>query len=228
MKDATGPRELRDDDGKVIANKLTYAADKLGLDTHPKLRRVVKRGRREATYDLELDDGTLIPLGPIGHLKDPRRVEDAVGDARSWMPKLPGREKFLTTANCLLAIAELEDTGVTPEDTTRGWVAGFAAREITGDGAHDVSTSSARAELLAFPPAAFRGTDGCVYVHLRSLAEHLRFLRVAGASERELGPRLQRLGFTRTLLEGPRGEDGLKQGRRKYWRSPEGYDLHAE
>jgi hypothetical protein len=209
---------ITDEEGEA-RQALPLARGRLGL---PTLCRVIKRGRVNALYDLELEDGTIIELGPIGHLRDPRRVEEAIADVTGHFPPYYSRPKFGDIANALLALAEIVDDGETPRTTTGEWVAELLDRGWAR--IVDLDDPQQRSEAIA-GAFAFRAADGRIYLRLQELERHVRlFLRIP-TTRRDLTARLQRLGFEQhRLLEVHARRDQGERRVRRYWRSPIGWD----
>lgn len=217
-------RKIEGEDGEPIADPLEHARKKLKL---PTLRRVVKRAKRDALYDLELEDGTLIPIGGIGQLKDPRKVEEAVADVADEMPQYYSGPKFRPIVNCLLAIAELEDSGVTPDTVTLGWLAGVFPDEATR--VIDLESDDDRRLALSSDVGAFkREDDATLYIYLPAFELQLKRRLQVLATQRDLAARLARLGFEQVWVQERRRGHEQNVRKRRYWRSPVGFDPHGE
>jgi len=224
------PRTFQDEDGNEV-EPLEFARRKLRL---PALRRVVKRARRDAIYDLELEDGTAdgmcVPVGSSRDLMDPRKVEAVVADATDIGIPYYGAKLFRPVANALLSIAELEDTGSTPENLTRAWLAAFAMpADASWAEAVDLKDPEQKARAVR-EGSVFRAADGCLYVYSRAFEAHVRhFQRVPTGGEKDLTARLARLGFAQTRLSVPRRRGDEKEPpKRRFWRSPPRFDPHED
>lgn len=219
-------RAFVDDDGDAV-EPLDFARRKLRL---PGLRRVVKRARRDAVYDLDLAADGLVEIGSSADLMNPRRVEAAVADATGVAIPYYGAKGFRTIASALLMIAELEDSGATPENVTRGWLARFVHERISANAAPtDLQDPEARADLLAIFAEAFTAGDGRTYVHAPSLERFVReALKQPNATRGSVSARLARLDFEPVQIEGPRNQRGAKVAKRRYWRSPADFDPAEE
>ena len=152
---------------------------------------------------------------------DPRRVEEAIADATGVAPPYYSRPKFRTAANALLALAELVDTGETPQSTTREWIAELLDRGWSEP--IDLDAPDQRARVIA-GGFAFSATDGRTYLQLSELDRYVRQLLRIPTTRRDLAARLQRLGFAAYRLREAHTQRGQTVRKVRYWRSPAGYD----
>ncbi|MEJ7785504.1 MAG: hypothetical protein WKF96_11925 [Solirubrobacteraceae bacterium] len=203
-------------DGETV-EALTVARSKLRL---PELRRVIKRGQTDSLYDLELTDGTLIEVGGINAIKDPRQLEDRLADALGSFPPYYKPSEFRAVANALLAVAELEDDGITPGNLTCGWLTGYLADRL---GTPVDLTSPAERQRVATDRSPFHDTDGRLYVPLEGLSGFVHYAAVVlrqRTGSKDMSARLARLGFRREEVAGPRPD----RKRASFHVSPVGFD----
>jgi hypothetical protein len=209
---------VRDENDEDV-DALELARKRLKL---PTLASVIRRAREDALYDFELEDGTILPVGPT--LLDPRRVEAAIEGHTDGAPPYYSPAKFRPIANALHKIADLRDTGATASNETRAWLADFvgeqAARALV-----DVESPDALAEVLPYS-AAFRGTDRRIYVHLPGLVRWVTRVYGARTTTRDLSARLARLGFE--SAQPSARVDGDRVVKRRLWVSPAGFDPTEE
>jgi hypothetical protein len=210
---------IRDEDGNPIKDPLEYARDKLLL---PSLARTVKRGHQEPLYDLELDDGTLIPLGDAERLLNPRKVAAALLDEGVSIPTYSW-PKFRPIAGCLRAIAEEQDTGATPDGDTTGWLARYAAECATA--AVDLADPDQRADVLGDLRRGFYTTEPRLFIPSDRFAAWVTSALRVRMTHREMAARLQRLGFTREEVVATDRHGRRRKGR--FAASPLGYDPEA-
>ena len=206
-----------------LCDPLALARRELRLDRHPRLlKRVIRRSRVDPLFDLELADGTLIPVGDAEAMLDPRKVARALAATILHAPPHYGSSRFRDCGRALLHISELEDTGTTPGSELCAWLAELlntvSAMPI------DLEDASARQEALTHAHRAFWATDERLYVHLPALEEYVRRFLHVPTTTRDLTARLARLGFEPHRVEGPRHERGARIAKRRYWRSPPGFD----
>jgi hypothetical protein len=74
------------------------------------------------------------------------------------------------------------------------------------------------------PPDAFRDAEERLFVYLPKFERHVRHVLRVPTTTRDLSSRLARLGFEPVQVEGPRHERGQRVRKRRYWRSPPGFD----
>jgi hypothetical protein len=199
---AEGAPHVPDEDGQQV-DALAHAQAKLRL---PGLRRVIKRGTSDSLFDLELDDGTLIEVGPIGALKDPRQIEDRLADTLGVLPPYYRPAAFRSVANALLAIAETVDDGLGAGTVTRAWIGAYLHDRLGAT--LDLETPEGR-RAAVHHREPFRDTTGRLYLPLEGVHGFERFvvtLLRQRASTRELAARLARLGFQREQVSTPRPE----------------------
>jgi hypothetical protein len=202
---------------KVQVDALTFARHALDL---PTLRRVVQRAREDALYDLEMEDGTLVPIGSISQLADPRRVDEAIAGQLGFMPDAHySRPQFKPVINALLAIAELEDGGATPGNLTRVWVARFAGERAVGR-VFNLTDPEARSTILDETWQAFRGSDERLYLHGPAFLEFVRGALRERIEPKETYARLARLGFDQYQVAEQRTSRDSRPRKRRYLRSP--------
>ena len=231
---ANGPTvTVYDDDGDGGAktvDALDFARKKLRL---PSLRRVVQRGEVDGLNDLELSDGTLIPIGTVDDLDNPTKVRRLIAE-RMGPPAPPRytRAKWDPIFDALLALRELVDGGVDPDDVTRAWIADYVVERIGADPA-DLDLDDPDDRRAALQVDGITGSvdpfvaDECLYVYLDDLERFLRNQRRVQTSPRNLSAALGRLGFETFELRGRRaGGDGKRAGR-KFKRSPIGFDFQG-
>lgn len=225
MNDRLKTREIYIEiDGEKVP-ALDYARRHLRL---PNLRGVIKRGLTDSLYDLELDDRTLIPIGPYSHLKDPRKVEDQLGDIAGITLDYISGPKFRPIARALRAIATLDDDGTTPENVTCAWLANF----IRGhdDRLADLDDPEIKAWAAGvsggsrgYMPGAFRDTHDRLWVHRDDFTRHVRNVERVGTTEKDVSARLKRLCFTSDRVEAPHTARSTRKPKRRYWRSEPGF-----
>ena len=216
-----GLSDFRDEDGTSI-DALDFARRRCKL---PDLVRVVRHGEgRGALYDLELDGGERIPIGKIGDLLNPRKVDEALGVAdvviAYWGPK-----EWRPIGAALVAIAEVEE-GSSEIEETAGWLASFCRAQL---GASEIDPERAEDLVRVLeggePRAAFRSADDRLYVRLEPLMRHVLMHIGSRPTRPELSARLSRLGFEKAQLSARDGDTVVKG---RYWRSPASFDPDEE
>lgn len=186
------------------------------------LEGLIQRGRENPLFDLRFTDGQLIPLGPMSHLKDPRKVEDAIAEATGQMPPYFTVPKFRNVVNALLKIRVLDDHGQSANDETRSYLDEFARRYARG-GRYDPDDSETRTDL-ARDVAAFWSTRNELWIHVPTWGDHLRTYRRIFIDDRHLVARLRRLNFDDRRLEGKRSTRGQQIPKRTFWHSEPDFD----
>jgi hypothetical protein len=205
---------VADEDGEVV-DALSFVRSKLKL---PMLTRVVKHGESNAVYDLELEDGQRIPIGPSEWLANPRKVDKALIDGAGVVPQYFGPKQFRPVVRALLAIAETEDTGTTEAEETREWISSFVSET---EPVVEMSNPRALNNVLEYRAIHFRGDDDSLYLKLPAFYRHVTLILRANVDHRDLGPRLGRLGFTKRQLS---ARDGDHVAKGRYWMSPRDFD----
>lgn len=189
----------------------------------PDLRRVVKHGSSNSLWDLELENGSRIPLGTSVQIQEFKKVKGALLGVGRVMRRFTASE-FDSVTEAFALVAETEDTVASENEETAGWLASFIAdRGSQQLKIRDVDTLR---NLLRDPDdlAIFRDEQNRIYLRLPKLAVHVT--RVVGqrTTSRDLAARLSRLGFTKKQLGARDGEETLKA---RFWRSPAGFDVEG-
>jgi hypothetical protein len=219
-------RSVSDENGEPI-EALSLARKRLKL---PRLRRVVKHGDSNALYDLELEDGTRIPLGTSADLMNPRKVDAAIADSTGVAIPYYGAPKFRTVAGALLAIVEVENTGSPEAEETCDWIGSLlvmggqlVAMSPAGEG-DGLQLADVVAEPEDFP--CFRGDDRRLYLRLDAFHLHVRSrIGQRAITRRDLAARIARIGFTKHQ---PSVREAGRTLKARYWRSEPGFDPEDE
>ncbi|HEX5527225.1 MAG TPA: hypothetical protein VFX44_08540 [Solirubrobacterales bacterium] len=189
----------------------------------PDLRRVIKHGRSNSLWDLELQNGDRVPLGNSEQIQEPKKVRGALLSVGRPIKRFSLKE-FDPVTEALALVAEVEDTIASEDEETAAWVASFVghwgggqARRLEGD--HLV-------HLLESPDdiPVFRDGEGRIYLRLARLAQHVTKHIGQRTTVRDLSARLDRAGFASRQLSARSGERVLKA---RYWHSPAGYDAEG-
>lgn len=201
---------------------LDLAQRGLGL---PELRRVIKRGRDRALYELVLEDGTVVPLGDVAAITSGTKVRLAIIDALTrYVPRLAGKG-YEPICEALLSLAEVIDDGQSPLDEVRAWLS--EESEYHRGRLVDLTDPEERLAVVRDGRSVLHATDGRVYVRLEALVQRAQRLHHVNVTGREVGARLAALDFERVKLrETNVGGEGRRQ--RWYLASPVGFDVHGE
>jgi hypothetical protein len=192
----------------------------------PDLRRVIKHGRSNSLWDLELQDGDRIPLGNSEAIQEPKKVRGALLSVGRPIKRFSPKD-FDPVTEALALVAEVEDTVASEVEETLAWVASFA----NAMGA-EVSTRPRSLEgdhlvhMLRDPDSvsAFRDEEGRLYMRLPALARHVTKHIGQRTTVRDLAARLDRAGFAKKQLGARDGEATIKA---RYWRSPPAFDVEG-
>lgn len=204
---------------------LDHARDRLAL---PTLRRVLQRGRQDAVFDLELEDGRLIPIGSMKDLRlDPDKVTNLIAEflpASAPPPPRYTREKWDPVFQCLHALKEVRESETTPDDVTRGWLVRYVAERARD---RDLNDYVERREAVAGSAITAGGVDpfwfeARLYIYLEDFEAYVRHQLRRNVTLRDLSARLERLGFEGYTLRDPHPRDDEQQ-RRRFKRSGEGF-----
>jgi hypothetical protein len=189
----------------------------------PDLRRVIKHGRSNSLWDLELQDGSRVPLGNSEQIQEPKKVRGALLSVGRPIERFSLKD-FDPITEALALVAEVEDTVASEREETLGWIASFVnvmdggrTRKLEGD--HLLN-------LLRDPDnePVFRDGEGRLYLRLAKLAQHVTKGIGQRTTARDLSARLDRAGFGKHQLGARDGEQTLKA---RYWRSPPGFDVEG-
>lgn len=170
-------------------------------------------------YDLHLFDGRRVELGGAHNMLDRRRFEAAViRGAKNLKVDLSAKDHRAAVA-IIARYAEDRELD-TADDEIAGWLGDFTRRLTVVDMANRKRLAEQLQSRESFIDQATRR----LYLRLGDLALYVNRMTGSRTTERELGVRLARQGFTRpddggqiTLRPGP-GQDPLKV---RYWASPE-------
>jgi hypothetical protein len=204
---------------------LEHARDRLAL---PTLARVVQRGRQDAVFDLELEDGRLIPIGTMKDLRsDPEKVTNAIAESLApdeTPPPRYTREKWDSVFRCLHSMKVLIESETTPDDVTHGWLVRYVReREQT----RDLTDPEERREAVSGSALTAGGVDpfyceGQLYIYLQDFEFFVRRQLGRNVTLRDLSARLERLGFESYTLRDP-GDAKHEEARRRFKRSAPGF-----
>jgi hypothetical protein len=218
---------LKDEQGNDIeVNARDFARIRLWL---PTLEYTIQYGLEEPVFYLELEDGRRIEVGTIEKLRrSPHSTLDAIaieiGDAPAIAPK-----NWHPIFRALLAIRKIEDTGTTPGQETRGWIAGFLSESLTS-GEIDLDTEAGKTDAATGSHEAFCDKDDHLYIRAEGLDKYIRtVLRVSRGdiSKTALCARLRGLGFEYANVY-PARDKHRQRPERRYWQSPARFNPKAD
>jgi len=190
----------------------------------PDLRRVIKHGRSNSLWDLELQDGSRVPLGNSEQIQEPKKVRGALLSVGRVIERFSLKD-FDPITEALALVAEVEDTVASEREETLAWLASFV-NQVGGGRIRRLDDVDHLRHLLEEPdgdPAFFDG-DGRLYLRLAKLAQHVTKGIGQRTTVRDLAARLDRAGFGKHQLSARDGEHSLKA---RYWRSSAGFDLEG-
>lgn len=179
------------------------------------LANVRKIGRKDATYDLILADGSVIEIGHADDVLNGKHIEAAIADATTIMMLEPPKWRRIAQA-IFLAGGPGEETVLEKTDETETWVRYY----LSSKAVHEVNSQAAddlRGEEKVF------SKNGCVYLAAEDLRKWIHITYGERYGLREMGMRLRRIGFKG-------GKDGRldvkvdgKTVTRRFWKSPAGF-----
>jgi hypothetical protein len=193
-------------------DKLAVLRDKLAL---PELRRVVKHGRRGDEYELHLEDGAVVELGPVAVIltqnlfraaflpqvrRNPPRYKPAVWDQISELIEQAAEE--IETA--------------TGSEETIGWLMGYLRQQTIKRGV-DLGDPAELYPVLKASHDVFADRDGCLHLRLAPFVQWLNRMAGVRVTVPALSTRLTALGFRRAQHAARQGEQTT---RGRYWTSP--------
>jgi hypothetical protein len=207
----------------IEVNALDFARIRLWL---PTLTRVIQYGTAKPIFYLELTDGRRIEVGEIDKLRRSSNATlDAIAVEVGDTPPPMSPAKWHPIARALLAIRVVEDTGTTPSQETRGWIAGFLAESLSGTLNLDDKDDALSATTGSYE--AFTSKDEHLYLRAEALDKYIRTtLRVSRGevSKGALCARLRGLGFEYATVS----DKEKQRHQRRYWRSPAGFNPKAD
>ncbi|HEV7483609.1 MAG TPA: hypothetical protein VGO13_10975 [Solirubrobacterales bacterium] len=187
------------------------------------LSRVIKHGSSNSLWDLELENGTRIPLGTSVQIQEFKKVKGALLSAGRVMRRFTASE-FDKVTEAFALVAETEDTVASENEETAGWLASF----IADRGGQKVKLGDADTlrNLLRDPDdlALFRDEQDRIYLRLPKLSVHVTRVIGQRTTSRDLAARLSRLGFKKKQLGARDGDETLKA---RFWRSPPNFDVEG-
>jgi hypothetical protein len=187
----------------------------------PDLKRVVKHGQSNSLWDLELEDGSRIPLGNSEQIQEPKKVRGALLSVGRPIRRFK-LDDFDPITEALALLAEVEDSVGSEIEETAGWIASLV---VTYDCNRvlQIEDADTLRNLLADPDdlVAFRDGQDRLHLRLPKLAYHVTRSIGQRTTVRDLSVRLARAEFKKVQLSARDGEKTLKA---RYWRSPAGFD----
>jgi hypothetical protein len=188
----------------------------------PDLRRVIQHGRGNSLWDLELQDGSRIPLGNGEQIQEPKKVRAALLGVGRPIKRFKLAE-FDPITEALSLVAEVEDTIASEVEETLAWVASFLHQQ---EGRRRSLDPDELLPLLSDPDdePAWRDEEGRLYLRLPKLARHVTKTIGQRTTVRDLAARLDRCGFVKKQLGARDGEETIKA---RYWRSPAAFDVEG-
>jgi len=201
-----------------------------------KLEGALRLGRRQTRWFVDVRDpsGALhekVSLGRTCDVRVQERVRDAIQEATGEsIPrvKTPKWDKF---RDALYAVSAVEDHGATGADEAREWIAEFGRGDMLG-GVVDLGDPEALAVALGYehwndgdwhrgrPRGCFRGSDGCLYLHLTALLKYVT-REHARTTRGDLLALLRGLDFEPAQ---PSARVGGKVVKARLWRSAPAFD----
>ena len=206
-------------DDEPDGDALGFLIGKLGLP----VERVIRRGERDAIFELCLGGERLISLGRAEDLLNPRRARVAIAEGAGKVIPLFKDVAWQPVAQAVLDAAELvevPDQAVVLAELVESYA------DATGH-QFDLAMPEGRVRALTHGESAgglvdrsFWAAQGEFYLHTASFLAWYSFSQRSQLSVGLLSVTLSRLGFEAVRLQ--ERADGRKLGRR-YWRSPAGW-----
>ncbi len=177
--------------------------------------KVVKIGAKQGVFDLLLNDGQTIQLGPAADVLMPRKVQSAIADAtRIVIPELSRKDWRIIAAE-LFRVAELEDVESDPQSELFRWIDEFVYTNC-GEPIHQKSDLIERLKMHGVAVAL----ENRVYLRSTKFLIAISGFSPIKISLADLHQRLFREGFTNEHLQ---AKDRGKNVQVKAWLSPSGY-----
>src|SRR5581483_5835127 len=185
--------------GLTAANKLAGLARK----KEKRIVRVVQRGEgNAAVIDLEFAHGARVSA-TVKQVFDPRWMEGALTLATKIAPDWATPKEWRVFGVAVLQAAMADEATDTEAAETCEWLRSFfdraTTRELTAHNPTEtvqLDDSAALFDVLKADEAAFRGSDGRLYVRVPKLGEHVAMELRQRVTSSELRQRLGRIGFT--------------------------------
>jgi hypothetical protein len=213
--EATALLDDLDKDTGLFGDPLQRLQRRLKL---PNLIEIRKHGGRGGTYDLVLDDGTVIDLNGTTDVLDSRKVQAAIADTTAIVIAETTRPKWAPVAQCIFTLARETDDGDTRLDALHGWLADYSrgALRIDLDRREDVI------RVITGPQAgrAFHDMHGRLWIHSDRFAKYLRLDLTIRMTTQELGRDLRLAGYTRHQLS---LREGATVHKRWFWHSTDSH-----
>jgi hypothetical protein len=211
------PKAATDDTGQAL-KKLSAANELAGLKGKRGKRIIgaIERGEgNAAVIDLEFENGARVSA-TVRQLFDPRHMDGAITQATKVAPEYHTPKEWRPFPIAVLQ-ASTPDNATDDEATETGeWISSFAHECTTHEllahapgSAVPLDDPAKLFDVLKSDDGAFRGSDGCVYLRVPQLLEHVTGLLRQRVTSTELRQRLGRLGFTK-----PRNSQGQLAARK--------------
>jgi hypothetical protein len=185
---------------------------------------VEKIGTKLGVFDLHLEDGQVLSLGPATDVMSFRKTRAVLADANPPLVLPPMKDwEWTPVATALLELAEVIDVGSDQQAELHEWIAEYRA----GASAAPVSSTD-KGELIDALTVAGIAVDEVdrVYLSLPKFASALLALSPVRIARNDLIQRLHRDGFESVRMDyKPAGRE-TSAGQRKQcrsWVSPKGY-----
>jgi hypothetical protein len=220
------------------ADALSILREELGVP----FKRIIKLGKTNSNFDVELDDGLNFSLGSAGDVLRVSKVEEAIADATGRVIPSFTKAKWRPFAQRIFDVAEVVHT-FSEADETRSWIEAFiSSSQIRGESQATMTEGVRRVALddkaelfktlrslqrLAHKPHSgstkgFIGSDERVYLYIETFMYFINFngLCAHRLSLPVLAERLTRLSFKSHQLAARQGDDVVKV---RLWCSPAGF-----
>lgn len=182
---------------------------------------VRKIGQKRAEFDLVLDDGTTIELGPAADVLNPRRVQAAIADAAAVVIPTSSRKDWEGVAAAIFRCAGQGEEAGDFTTEIRSWLARFVydhpvARVSMADPEELADAITNRLGMALFE------IDGRLAIRLTEFLREVQMVFGYRTTATELGRRLRRMGFTAQQVSARKGDTVAKA---RLWFVPPGLDL---
>lgn len=196
----------------------------LGID----VARVLKYGRVDGEFELELADGRRVPIGPVSDLHKPTVVQDRIGDVTGRVIKTRRRDRWLSlVVPHFYVLQDVVSEGPAPGQWLIDELSELVGRERVEDLAEwckdrgtDTDNAEALHSKLSLGCGSWWSRNGCLYVKAGALARHVSRAGFRHTAQ-QVGRVLARFGFEYRQVSA-RHKDKVAKGR--YWVSPTGFD----
>jgi hypothetical protein len=216
---ADSPDSVDSEDAERVRKLIAALNRALGIS----ILKVVKYGGNDGTYELTLEDGRKVDLGPAGKVLSHKDTKAAIAGATTSVIapfKQPQWDKIASAIFKCAGPAPIEDA---PEQQEMSWWLRSCVREITVVDV-DEHDRAGLAEILRKRAGtwAFHSKTGNLLIHLGGFMAAVHLHCGARPTWKECALRLRKIGFMPCDLE---GKDAAGKVRVNVWRSPHGWQV---